>query len=58
MLFSTVCGYCQGEYNFNLEFCDHCMGNAQMKGWVLFLVWVHMPNGLCFVQVKVQYTNA
>jgi hypothetical protein len=34
------------------------MDNAQMKGWVFFLVWVHMPSGLCFVEVKVRYTNA
>jgi hypothetical protein len=20
-LFAIVCGYCQGDYNFNLEFC-------------------------------------
>jgi hypothetical protein len=29
-----------------------------MKGWVFFLVGIHMSNGLCFMKVKAQYTSS
>lgn len=58
MLCSTISMYCWRNYNFNLEFCDHYMGNVQMKGGVFLKIWVHMPNGLCFVELKVWYTSA